>query len=122
MHYIYCSISYYASRVRVDIISSLMMHNPYVSIGSFDRTNLFYGVKPFNHGQHFVNELVQDISKNVTRGGSTIIYCTTIKDVEQVLCYKILFVNPKLFLCCCHCHCCTHKPWNEFIVYLFIIL
>ncbi|KAF7816268.1 Werner syndrome ATP-dependent helicase isogeny [Senna tora] len=71
-------------KVRVDIISSLKMHNPYVSIGSFDRPNLFYGVKPYNHGQHFVNELIQDISENVASGGSSIIYCTTIKDVEQI--------------------------------------
>ncbi|XP_054819633.1 uncharacterized protein LOC129318729 isoform X1 [Prosopis cineraria] len=71
-------------KVRVDIISSLKMCNPYVSVGSFDRANLFYDVKPFNPGQHFVNELVQEILKKVATGGSTIIYCTTIKDVEQI--------------------------------------
>ncbi|KAK4274954.1 hypothetical protein QN277_018107 [Acacia crassicarpa] len=71
-------------KVRGDIISSLKMCNPYVSVGSFDRTNLFYVVKPFNPGQHFVYELVQEISKKVASGGSTIIYCTTVKDVEQI--------------------------------------
>ena len=93
------------SRVRVDIISSLKMCNPYVSVGSFDRTNLFYGVKPFNPGQHFINELVQEISKKVACGGSTIIYCTTVKDVEQVLHGTMSLMNPKLLLRCGHCHC-----------------
>ncbi|XP_014519054.1 uncharacterized protein LOC106776193 [Vigna radiata var. radiata] len=71
-------------KVRFEIISSLKMDNPYVTIGSFDRTNLFYGVKPLNRGQSFIDELVWEISKEVATGGSTIIYCTTIKDVEQV--------------------------------------
>lgn len=72
-------------RVRTDVINSLRMNDPYVAIGSFDRENLFYGVKHFNRGTLFVNELVQEISKFAGNGGSTIIYCTTIKDVEQVL-------------------------------------
>ncbi|XP_022642316.1 uncharacterized protein LOC106776266 isoform X2 [Vigna radiata var. radiata] len=71
-------------KVRFDIISSLKMDNPYVTIGSFDRTNLFYGVKLLNRGQSFIDELVREITKEVATGGSTIIYCTTIKDVEQV--------------------------------------
>ena len=77
----------YTARVRFDIINSLKMKNPYVMVGSFDRSNLFYGVKRFNRGQSFVDKLVQEISKEVANGGSTIIYCTTIKDVEQVICY-----------------------------------
>ncbi|XP_061344896.1 uncharacterized protein LOC133290798 [Gastrolobium bilobum] len=71
-------------KVRFDIINSLKMNNPYVLVGSFDRTNLFYGVKLFNRGQFFIAELVREISKEVASGGSTIIYCTTIKDVEQI--------------------------------------
>ncbi|KAB2634498.1 Werner syndrome ATP-dependent helicase-like [Pyrus ussuriensis x Pyrus communis] len=71
-------------KVRMDIANSLKMQNPYFAIGSFDRTNLFYGVKSFKHGQSFVQELVQEVSKFVRSDGSTIIYCTTIKDVEQV--------------------------------------
>ncbi|OAY23976.1 ATP-dependent DNA helicase RecQ [Manihot esculenta] len=71
-------------KVRTDVINSLRMNDPYVAIGSFDRENLFYGVKHFNRGTLFVNELVQEISKFAGNGGSTIIYCTTIKDVEQI--------------------------------------
>ncbi|KAJ4829824.1 hypothetical protein Tsubulata_025335 [Turnera subulata] len=71
-------------KVRNDIVNSLKMKDPYITIGSFDRKNLFYGVKHFNRGLPFVHELVQEISKFVQRGGSTIIYCTTVKDVEQI--------------------------------------
>lgn len=83
MNYL-CIYFTYCSRVRSDIINSLKMKDPQVTVGSFDRTNLFYGVKSFNRGSLFMNELVLDISKYVSSGGSTIIYCTTIKDVEQV--------------------------------------
>lgn len=74
----------HCDRVQIDIISSLKMKDPYITIGSFDRGNLFYGVKHLNRGQLFINELVREVSKFVASTGSTIIYCTTIKDVEQV--------------------------------------
>ncbi|XWS24645.1 hypothetical protein CRYUN_Cryun27aG0000200 [Craigia yunnanensis] len=73
--------------VRTDIISSLKMKDPYVAIGSFDRKNIFYGVKHHNHSQSFLDELVQEISRLVA-AGSTIIYCITIKEVEQI--FKLL--------------------------------
>ncbi|VAH26372.1 unnamed protein product [Triticum turgidum subsp. durum] len=71
-------------RVRGDIANSLNLSNPHVAIGSFDRPNLFYGVKSYNRSMSFISELVKDVSKNCTVGGSTIIYCTTIRDTEQV--------------------------------------
>ncbi|KAL2943318.1 ATP-dependent DNA helicase RecQ [Bienertia sinuspersici] len=71
-------------KVRLDIIKSLKMKDPYVAVGTFDRKNLFYGVKPFNRGYPFLDELVQEVSKAVASAGSTIIYCLTIKDVEQI--------------------------------------
>ena len=49
----------------MDSVNSLKMENPYVQIGSFDRGNLFYGVKLFNRTQSFVHELVQEVSKFV---------------------------------------------------------
>ncbi|WJX37048.1 DNA helicase [Trifolium repens] len=75
-------------KVRFDITNSLKMNNPYIVVGSFDRPNLFYGVKQFNRGQSFIDEIVEEISKEVANSCSTIIYCTTIKDVEQI--YKSL--------------------------------
>ncbi|KAM5582897.1 hypothetical protein ABKV19_003015 [Rosa sericea] len=71
-------------KVLMDIVNSLKMENPYNKIGSFDRGNLFYGVKSFNRSRSFVHDLVQEVSKFVHMDGSTIIYCMTIKDVDQV--------------------------------------
>ncbi|XP_059626343.1 uncharacterized protein LOC132269235 [Cornus florida] len=71
-------------KVRNDIINSLKMKDPYVAIGSFDRNNLFYCVKSFNRGVSFVDEFIREISTYVANAGSTIIYCTTIKDVEEI--------------------------------------
>ncbi|XP_078430697.1 uncharacterized protein LOC144702499 [Wolffia australiana] len=60
------------------------MREPYITIGSFNRENIFYGVKACNRSLSFVQELVQEISNHLADGGSTIIYCTTIKDTEHV--------------------------------------
>lgn len=80
----------YHFRVRKDIIDSLNLKDPHVAIGSFDRKNLYYGVKSINRGSSFVDELVAQISKYVGNGGSTIVYCTTVKDVQEVS-FHILF-------------------------------
>ena len=66
------------------------MNNPFISVGSFDRKNLFYGVKPYNRGLHIVDDLVQEISRSIASGGSAIVYCTRIKDVKQVTCCIML--------------------------------
>ncbi|XP_072998258.1 uncharacterized protein [Typha latifolia] len=71
-------------KVRSDIMCSLIMSDPYITIGSFDRKNLFYGVKHCNRSMSFLDELVQEVSKYNASSGSTIIYCTTIKDTEQI--------------------------------------
>lgn len=72
------------SRVRYDIMKSLKMKSPHVTIGSFDRPNLFYNVQPFDRGNAFLDKLVKEISTYVQKACSTIVYCTTIKDTEQV--------------------------------------
>ncbi|CAN1312644.1 Bifunctional 3'-5' exonuclease/ATP-dependent helicase WRN [Linum perenne] len=71
-------------KVRRDIMNSLKMDDPYIAIGTFDRKNLFYGVKHFSRSSEFLENLVADFTKSPERTGPTIIYCTTIKDVEQV--------------------------------------
>ncbi|GAB4836644.1 hypothetical protein Ancab_039534 [Ancistrocladus abbreviatus] len=71
-------------KVRMDIINSLKMKDPYIAIGTFDRENLFYGVKSFVHGFPFMDKLVKEVSKFVSSASSTIIYCTTVKDAEQI--------------------------------------
>lgn len=67
------------------------MNDPYIAIGSFDRHNLFYGVKTLNRSLAFLDELVTEVSKYSKNGGSIIIYCTTIKDSEQVNLLSAIF-------------------------------
>ncbi|KAJ4817025.1 ATP-dependent DNA helicase recQ [Rhynchospora pubera] len=71
-------------KVRNDIVCSLLLREPQITIGSFDRTNLFYGVKSCNRSGSFLDELVTEVLKYSASAGSTIIYCTTIKDTEQI--------------------------------------
>ncbi|XP_050908060.1 MDIS1-interacting receptor like kinase 2 [Lathyrus oleraceus] len=52
-------------KVQFDITNSLKLNNPYIAFGSFDRPNLFYGVKQFNRRQYFIDELMEEISKEV---------------------------------------------------------
>lgn len=73
------------TRVRDDIVKSLKMQSPHVTIGSFDRQNLFYSCKSFVQGNAFLTELVAEISTCVNKTESTIIYCTTVKNVEEVI-------------------------------------
>lgn len=87
-------------RVQSDIINSLKLKDPYVAVGSFDRKNLFYGAKASNRGSSSVFELVEEILRCVANSGSIIIYCTSIKDVEQVFLSTSLF----LFKFSCHVH------------------
>ncbi|PHT73210.1 hypothetical protein T459_23995 [Capsicum annuum] len=71
-------------KVRSDIMNSLLMKNHHVAIGSFDRKNLFYGVKSFSRSSLFVDQLVEEISKYVDNANSTIVYCTTVRDTEEI--------------------------------------
>lgn len=68
------------------------MNETFIAVGSFDRQNLFYGVKSFNRSLSFVDELVQEVSKYINSAGSTIIYCTTVKDTEQVFFFCLPFM------------------------------
>lgn len=70
--------------MRNDIVQSLKMTDPYISTGSFDHKNLFYGVKPYHCSQSFLDKLVKEVSKYNVSGGSVIIYCTTAKDTKQI--------------------------------------
>lgn len=72
------------SKVQIDIIKSLNMNDPHITLGSFDRKNLFYGVKNCHRGLASADEFVGEISKFAASTGSIIIYCTTINDVKQV--------------------------------------
>ncbi|XP_073145971.1 uncharacterized protein [Henckelia pumila] len=71
-------------KVRDDIMLSLKMHDPHVTIGSFDRQNLFYSVNSIDHCNTFLDDLVKKISSYIDNASSTIIYCTTVKDAIQI--------------------------------------
>lgn len=71
-------------RVRDDIRKSLQLRNPFEVVSSFDRPNIFYGAKYISRTYVFREELADEVKKDCKSEGSTIIYCTTIKDVEEV--------------------------------------
>ncbi|KAF6138204.1 hypothetical protein GIB67_011044 [Kingdonia uniflora] len=68
----------------MDIIQSLKMKDPYVTVGLFDRKNLFYGVKCFGKSRALEEEFVKEISTFTVCGSSTIIYCMTVEDAKQI--------------------------------------
>ncbi|KAG0610627.1 hypothetical protein M758_7G079400 [Ceratodon purpureus] len=72
-------------KVRADIVKSLKLQNAFTAVSSFDRPNIFYGVKGLSRTTAFKEELAREILTDVEKRGSTIIYCTTIKDVEEVV-------------------------------------
>ncbi|KAG0603228.1 hypothetical protein M758_10G077100 [Ceratodon purpureus] len=72
-------------KVREDIVQSLNLQTAFTAVSSFDRPNIFYGVKGLSRTAAFKEELAREIMKDVGKSGSTIIYCTTIKDVEEVV-------------------------------------
>ena len=76
------------------------MEDPYIAIGSFDRKNLYYGAKSINRGPLFVDELVAQISKYARNFESTIVYCTTVKDVQEVS-FHILITFSSCFTFVC---------------------
>ena len=70
-------------KVREDIINLLSLHNPFVSVQSFDRKNLFFScMKPKSKPK----ELRRILSLN--KGKSTIVYCATRKRVDSL--YEVL--------------------------------
>lgn len=66
-------------------MQSLKLQTAFTAVSSFDRPNIFYGVKGLSRTAAFKEELAREIMKDVGMSGSTIIYCTTVKDVEEVI-------------------------------------
>ncbi len=66
-------------KVKHDIIQELSLIQPNVFLSSFDRKNLHYSVVP---KQNAFEKLVQLLEKH--RGQSTIIYCFSRKDTEEL--------------------------------------
>ncbi|XP_031497225.1 uncharacterized protein LOC116262218 isoform X2 [Nymphaea colorata] len=71
-------------KVQEDIKCSLELEDPFIAIGSYDRKNLFYSVGSFSHVASFRDDLIKEVAKYVGDAASTIIYCTTVKDAEEI--------------------------------------
>jgi superfamily II DNA helicase RecQ len=78
---IYCLLTF---RVRQDIIDSLALVSPYVHVGSFDRPNLYYGAKCCDSSKDFIDDLCSQLNQRRNAGDSTIVYCATVRDAEDV--------------------------------------
>jgi ATP-dependent DNA helicase RecQ len=66
-------------QVRRDIAAQLQLKDPAILVGSFDRPNLIYKVRPRNQILKQVREVLDRY-----KGESGIIYCIRRKDVEQM--------------------------------------
>jgi ATP-dependent DNA helicase RecQ len=78
-------------RVQQDICCSLGLKNPFLHVGSFDRPNLFYGAKCCENSKHFLDELNLHMSDRRKAEESTIVYCATIRDAEDVCIHFVIF-------------------------------
>lgn len=67
-------------RVQADIVHQLALRDPSVYVASFDRTNLYYEVRPKREQSYL--ELLKEI--RATKHGSCIIYCFSRKNVDDL--------------------------------------
>ncbi len=66
-------------RVRVDMIDQLKLKDPFTHVGSFNRDNLYYEVRPKSRNTY--KEMLEQINQTP---GSGIVYCLSRKKVEEV--------------------------------------
>ena len=73
-------------KVRQDIMKNLQIHNGKLFLDSFNRSNLFYEIKP-------KNDVVKQIIKYIKErdGESGVVYCLSRKKVEEIA--EVLQVN-----------------------------
>lgn len=82
--------------MREDIKSSFLLNDLSVFIGSFDRPNIFYGVKLIKNGSRSLSSIVdlfRDVPRWLLARESTIIYCATIKDTEQACALNTILLH-----------------------------
>lgn len=68
------------ARVRDDVLEQLRLRDPYLHIASFNRPNLYYEVRPRNHGSY--RELLEILSAG--ENTSVIIYCQARSSVDEL--------------------------------------
>lgn len=67
-------------RVRQDILHQLRLRRPYIHVASFNRTNLYYEVRPKERNAY--SSLYQEIQQQ--NGASGIIYCLSRREVNEL--------------------------------------
>ena len=72
------------ARVRSDIAAGLRLRDPRVTVSSFDRPNLYFGVERPSGTRDKDELLLHMVRKRVDAGQEGIVYCNTRKAVEQV--------------------------------------
>lgn len=77
-------------KVQSDIIKNLEMRDPDIYVSSFNRSNLYYEIRPKINKDQTIKEIVQFISKN-KKGKSGIIYVQSRKSTEEIA--KVLSMN-----------------------------
>lgn len=65
-------------RVRQDIVQQLALHAPAIHVASFNRSNLFYGVRPKDHRTY------DELLARARKGEPGIIYCLARKRVDEL--------------------------------------
>ena len=65
-------------RVRSDILTQLALRDPAVHLASFNRPNLFYGVKPKSKRSY------ADLLAQARHGGAGIVYCLSRRRVDEL--------------------------------------
>ncbi len=69
-------------KVRQDIIRNLKMEDPDVYLSSFNRSNLYYEIRPKLDRDATISNIVQYIQEN--KGKSGIVYCLNRKSTEEL--------------------------------------
>ena len=68
-------------RVRADIVRQLALRDPFQYVASFNRPNLYYGVRS-KQGRRSQQEVIQLV--RAVESGATIIYCSSRAEVERL--------------------------------------
>ena len=69
-------------KVRADIAKNLRLKDPFVSIASFNRANLYYEIRPKGKKEDVFKQIVQFVKQN--SGKSGIVYCLNRKMTEEI--------------------------------------
>ncbi|MEL6844080.1 MAG: RecQ family ATP-dependent DNA helicase, partial [Bacteroidota bacterium] len=76
-------------KVRTDIVQNLQIEGANIFLTSFNRTNLYYEIRPKVNQSHTTTEIIKYIKQNANKSG--IVYCLSRRKVEETA--EILNVN-----------------------------